>query len=72
MEANCEFLNRERTRALEAAARLQAARGNLGRALAIYEQLKEMTPADAPARAFYEMRAAELRARSEESVQQAS
>lgn len=60
----------QRTRALEAAARLQAARGNVARALAIYEQLKEMTPADAPARSFYEMREAELRARSAEGVQE--
>jgi predicted negative regulator of RcsB-dependent stress response len=60
----------QRTRALEAAARLQAARGNLARALATYEQLKEMTPAEAPAHSFYEMRAAELRARTEESVQE--
>lgn len=60
----------QRTRGLEAAARLLAARGDLARAVAIYEQLKEMTPSEAPARAFYEMRAAELRARNEESIQE--
>ncbi len=52
----------QRTRGLEAAARLLAAQGNLARALGIYEQLTEMTPPDAPARSFYEMRAAEMRA----------
>lgn len=60
----------QRTRALEAAARLNAARGDPARAVAIYEQLREMTPPEAPARAFYEMRAAELRARSEEAIQE--
>ncbi|MGD8699524.1 MAG: tetratricopeptide repeat protein [Gemmatimonadales bacterium] len=59
----------QRTRGLEAAARLHAARGNTARALAIYDQLTELTPADAPARSFYEMRAAELRAESGGSFQ---
>jgi len=56
----------QRTRGLEAAARLLAARGDLARAVEIYEQLREMTPSEAPARSFYEMRAAELRERAEE------
>lgn len=60
----------QRTRGLEAAARLHAAQGNVARAVAIYEQLTELTPPDAPAHAFYEMRAAELRARALGSLQE--
>ncbi len=52
----------QRTRALEGAARLRAARGERAGAAAIYEQLAELSPEDGPARLFYEMRAAELRA----------
>jgi tetratricopeptide (TPR) repeat protein len=52
----------QRSRALEGAARLLAARGDAAAALAIYRQLAELTPQDAPARGYYEMQAAELRA----------
>jgi len=53
----------QQSRALEAAGRLLDARGDAAAAATVYEQLAEMTPEDAPARPFYEMRAAELRAR---------
>jgi len=55
----------QQSRALEAAARLLDARGDAAAAATVYEELAEMTPEDAPARPFYEMRAAELRARTE-------
>ena len=60
----------QRTRGLEAAARLHAGKGNLARAVAIYEQLAELTPPQAPARSFYEMRAAELRSQEAGSLQE--
>jgi predicted negative regulator of RcsB-dependent stress response len=53
----------QRTRALEAAARLLDARGDYPNAVAIYERLAELTPEEAPAQAFYLMRAAEMRAK---------
>jgi predicted negative regulator of RcsB-dependent stress response len=52
----------QRSRALEGAARLLAARGDASAAAAVYEQLARMTPERAPARSYYEMRAAEMRA----------
>ncbi len=51
-----------KSRGLEGAARLQAARGDRDGAASLYEELVKLTPEDAPARAFYEMRVAELRA----------
>lgn len=51
-----------RSRGLEGAARLHAARGQRDDAARLYEQLVELTPEEAPARAFYEMRVSELRA----------
>jgi predicted negative regulator of RcsB-dependent stress response len=53
----------QKSRALEGAARLLSARGDVLQAAAIYDELAELTPEEAPARAFYEMRAAEMRAR---------
>lgn len=52
----------QKTRALEAAARLQASSGNHEAAAQLYDRLAQMTPETAPARSFYEMRAAEMRA----------
>jgi tetratricopeptide (TPR) repeat protein len=52
----------QKTRALEAAARLQASSGNHEAAARLYDRLAQMTPETAPARTFYEMRAAEMRA----------
>ncbi len=52
-----------KSRGLEGAARLQAARGRREDAARLYEELVELTPEDAAARAFYEMRVAELRAK---------
>jgi predicted negative regulator of RcsB-dependent stress response len=54
----------ERSRALQAAARLIAASGDPVGAAAIYDQLAEITPEDAPVRNFYVQMAAELRAQS--------
>ena len=54
----------QKSRALEAAARLLGARGDAAAAAAIYDELAEMTPEAAPARPYYEMRAAEYRARA--------
>ncbi len=50
-----------KSRGLEGAARLYAARGQRDEAVRLYEQLVELTPEDAPARALYEMRLTELR-----------
>jgi cytochrome c-type biogenesis protein CcmH/NrfG len=52
----------QRSRALEGAARLLAARGDVAGAVAIYRQLTELTPQEVPARGYYQMQAAELRA----------
>lgn len=52
----------QKSRALEAVARLEAARSNRAVAARTYERLVELTPESAPAHAFYEMRAAEMRA----------
>jgi predicted negative regulator of RcsB-dependent stress response len=60
----------QRTRALESAARLHAARGDLDRAADVYDELSELTPPEAPARSFYQMRAAELRARAARGPQE--
>lgn len=60
----------QRTRGLESAARLYAAQQNWARAVAIFEQLAQLMPPEAPARSFYEMRAAELRARAAGSVEE--
>lgn len=54
----------QKSRALEAAARLLSARGDAAEAAAIYDGLAEITPEAAPARPYYEMRAAEYRARA--------
>lgn len=51
------------SRALEGAARLREARGDLAGAAATYERLAELTPETTPAHAFYEMQAAELKAK---------
>ncbi len=60
-----------KSRGLEGAARLRAARGELAAAAKIYERLAELTPEDAPARAFYETRAWELRASGVRAVEEA-
>ena len=52
----------QRSRGLEGAARLRAARGDRLGAAALYDRLLALTPEEVPARAVYEMRAAELRA----------
>lgn len=52
----------QKSRALEGAARLEAARGNREAAGEIYDRLVELTPEETPARSFYRMRAAEMRA----------
>ncbi len=54
----------QRARALEAMALLMAASGDAARAASIYDELAESAPEDSRARPFYEMRAAEYRARS--------
>ncbi|UCF20481.1 MAG: tetratricopeptide repeat protein [Gemmatimonadota bacterium] len=51
-----------RSRGLEGAARLRAAQGDRAGAAALYRQLAEQTPEREVARAFYEMKAAELQA----------
>ncbi len=51
-----------KSRGLEGAARLRAAKGDREGAASLYEELVELTPEDAPARTFYEMRVSELRA----------
>jgi predicted negative regulator of RcsB-dependent stress response len=60
----------QRTRALEAAARLYAARGDMERAAEVYDELSALTPPEAPARSFYQMRAAEIRARAARGPQE--
>ncbi len=52
----------QRSRALEAAARLEAARGNREAAAELYDRLVELTPEGTAAYGFYRMRAAEMRA----------
>jgi tetratricopeptide (TPR) repeat protein len=54
----------ERSRSLQSAARLKAASGDHAGAAALYDQLVEFTPDDAPAHSFYLMRAAEMRAQA--------
>ncbi|MGD2154519.1 MAG: tetratricopeptide repeat protein [Gemmatimonadales bacterium] len=54
----------EKRRALEAAARLRAASGDLSSATALYEEILALLPDDSPARAYFEMRAAEVKAQS--------
>ncbi len=54
----------DRRRALEGAARLRAASGDLTGAAALYDQIQAALPEDAPVRYYYELRAAEARAQS--------
>jgi predicted negative regulator of RcsB-dependent stress response len=52
----------QRTRALEARARLLSVSGDRAGAAAAYEELVELTPEDAPVRVYYQLLAAEMRA----------
>jgi predicted negative regulator of RcsB-dependent stress response len=61
---NAVELRIEKSRALQSAARLLAASGNHLGAAELYEELAEYTPEEAPARGFFIMRAAEMRAQN--------
>ena len=54
----------ERSRALQSAARLMAASGNHLGAAELYDALAEFMPEEVPARGFFIMRAAEMRAQN--------
>jgi predicted negative regulator of RcsB-dependent stress response len=54
----------EKSRALQSAARLMAASGNHLGAAELYDALAEYMPEEAPARGFFIMRAAEMRAQN--------
>jgi len=54
----------QRSRALETIGELMAASGDAAGAASVYEELVEFAPENSPARPFYEMRAAEQRARA--------
>jgi len=54
----------QRARALEAMGLLMAASGDAAGAASVYDELVKSAPEDSPARPFYEMRAAEYRARA--------
>jgi tetratricopeptide (TPR) repeat protein len=54
----------QRARALEAMGLLMAASGDWAGAASVYDELVESSPEESPARPFYEMRAAEYRARA--------
>ncbi len=58
----------QKSRALEGAARLLAARGDAAEAAELYDRLAQLTPERAPARSYYEMRAAEMRALASHSA----
>jgi len=54
----------DQRRALEAAARLRAASGDLAGAAALYDEILALLPDDSPARAYFEMQTAEVKAQS--------
>jgi predicted negative regulator of RcsB-dependent stress response len=54
----------EKSRGLEAAARLRLAEGDSAGAAALYGEIVQLTPEDSPARAYYEELAAEANAQS--------
>src|SRR5690606_6387738 len=58
----------QRLDALDAAARIRQDRGDFAGAVALYDRILGMLPADAPERAFYEMRRAEAQTRATASA----
>lgn len=54
----------DRNRGLDGAARLRAASGDLAGAAALYDEILATMPEDVPARAYYQLRAAEANAQS--------